>query len=114
MRIITLCLLVFLSLAAVNCGDRAPVSPGKLTALRYFDLINLDVRDVPLLMALDALAEQGYQVEKNYLASGTLIAEALSRGDADIGMLNNQTMWIAISKGAAVLTIAQFTASTSV
>jgi ABC-type nitrate/sulfonate/bicarbonate transport system substrate-binding protein len=82
--------------------------------LRYFDLINLDVRDVPLLMALDALAEQGYQVEKNYLASGTLIAEALARGDADIGMLNNQTMWIAISKGAAVRTIAQFTASTGV
>jgi ABC-type nitrate/sulfonate/bicarbonate transport system substrate-binding protein len=69
---------------------------------------------VPLLMAFDALQAQGYRVEKTYLASSALIADALARGDADIGMLNNQTLWIAISKGAAVRTIAQFTGTTSV
>ncbi len=114
MRTITVLLIVLLCLSAVSCADRASKSPGKLATLRYFDLINLDVRDVPLLMAFDALEAQGYQVEKTYLASSTLIADALARGDADIGMLNNQTMWIAISKGASVRTLAQFTASTSV
>jgi ABC-type nitrate/sulfonate/bicarbonate transport system substrate-binding protein len=106
-------------LIAVGCGERAsapPETPASRTSgtLRYFDLINLDVRDVPLLMALDALEAQGYTVEKTYLSGGTLIAEALARGDADIGLLNNQTMWMAITKGAPVRTIAQFTASTSV
>jgi ABC-type nitrate/sulfonate/bicarbonate transport system substrate-binding protein len=114
MRTITALLLVFIFLIAGACGNRTPKPPSQLPTLRYFDLINLDVRDVPLLMTFDALEAQGYKVEKTYLASSALIADALARGDADIGMLNNQTMWIAISKGAAVRTIAQFTGSTSV
>jgi ABC-type nitrate/sulfonate/bicarbonate transport system substrate-binding protein len=114
MRTITALLLVCILLSAGACGKRTAKSPNQLPALRYFDLINLDVRDVPLLMTFDALEAQGYKVEKTYLASSSLIADALARGDADIGMLNNQTMWIAISKGAPVRTIAQFTDSTSV
>lgn len=114
MRTMTVLLLAILCFHTVSCADRASKSPTKLATLRYFDLINLDVRDVPLLMALEAMEAEGYGIEKTYLASGALIAEALARGDADIGMLNNQTMWLAISKGAAVRTIAQFTATTSV
>jgi ABC-type nitrate/sulfonate/bicarbonate transport system substrate-binding protein len=112
MRRITVVLLLCFTLVAGACSK--PAAPGQPLTLRYFDLINLDVRDVPLLMAFDDLEAQGYRVEKTYLASSALIADALSRGDADIGMLNNQTMWVAISKGAAVRTIAQFAASTSV
>lgn len=114
MRRITVFLLVLLLLSAGACASRPPRPPGQLPTLRYFDLINLDVRDVPLLMAFDDLEAQGYRVEKTYLASSALIADALARGDAELGMLNNQTMWIAISKGAAVRTLAQFTGSTSV
>lgn len=67
-----------------------------------------------MLMAFDALETQGYTVEKTYMSSSALIADALARGDADLGMLNNQTMWIAITKGAQVRTIAQFTAPATV
>ncbi|MBL8292754.1 MAG: ABC transporter substrate-binding protein [Bryobacterales bacterium] len=99
-------------LAALGCTGR--VAPEAAKALRYFDLINLDVRDVPLLMALDDLTSQGYKVEKTYLASGALIADALGRGDADIGLVNNQTMWIAATKGVAVSTVMGFTEPTAI
>lgn len=120
MQFTTALLLALTSLTATGCKGR-PASPGSPTQgprkagrLRFFDLVNLDVRDVPLLIALDDLAAQGYTIEKTYLASSALIADALGRGDADIGLLNNQTMWIAVTKGAPVRTIAGFTASTTV
>ncbi len=115
MRIQMALLLVLLfGLPLMSCSERAAETGRKMGTLRYFDLINLDVRDVPLLMTFDALEAQGYRIEKTYLASGTLIADALARGEADLGMVNNQTMWIAIHKGAPVRTLAQFTASTTV
>jgi ABC-type nitrate/sulfonate/bicarbonate transport system substrate-binding protein len=89
-------------------------TPRPLGTIRFFDLVNLDVRDVPLLMAMDSLRAQGYTIETTYLASGALITESLARGDADISMVNNQTIWTAISKGADLRTIAQFTGSTTV
>jgi ABC-type nitrate/sulfonate/bicarbonate transport system substrate-binding protein len=112
MELMTRLSLAVALLTALGCTGR--VTPEAAKTLRYFDLINLDVRDVPLLMALDDLTNQGYKVEKTYLASGALIADALGRGDADIGMLNNQTMWIAATKGVAVSTVAGFTESTTV
>jgi NitT/TauT family transport system substrate-binding protein len=113
---------LLLVLAGLACGgcSRRPPAPGSNTQarlksgrLRFFDLPNVDVRDVPLLMALDDLAAQGYTVEKTNMASGALIADALARGDADIGLVNSQTMWIAIAKGAPVRTIAEFTNPTT-
>jgi ABC-type nitrate/sulfonate/bicarbonate transport system substrate-binding protein len=89
-------------------------SAASLGTIRFFDLSNVDVRDVPLLMAMDALREQGYTVEVTYMNSSNLIADALARGDAEIGLLNHQTMWAAIEKGADVRTIAQPTGHTAV
>lgn len=117
MRFVTTFLLALASLAPIGCAGRpAPSTQAsrKPGTLRFFDLINLDVRDVPLLLALDDLAARGYTVEKTYMASSALIADALARGQADIGLLNSQTMWMAIAKGAPVRTIAQFTAPTTV
>ncbi len=114
MRSITAILLVAFCFNAAGCARNTGEPAHKSNTLRYFDLINVDVRNVPLLMALDELQTQGYIIEKTHLASGVLIADALARGDADIGMLNNQTMWIAIAKGAPVRTIAQYTSSTLV
>lgn len=113
-------LLVLAGLACGGCSHRPPVPESNTQArlksgkLRFFDLPNVDVRDVPLLMALDDLAAQGYTVEKTNMASGALIADALARGDADIGLVNSQTMWMAIAKGALVRTIAEFTKSTTI
>lgn len=77
--------------------------------IRFFDLPNVDVRRVPLLMAIEELHSQGVKVERIPMSSGTLIADGLTRGDADIGLMNSQSMWIAITKGAKVRTIAKFT-----
>ena len=105
----------------MGCAVRGGPSPTpaattqatKSGTIRLFDISNVDVRDVPMLMAFDALRADGYTVETTYLASSALIAEALARGDADIGLFNNQTAWQAVSKGAAIRTVAQFTAQTT-
>jgi ABC-type nitrate/sulfonate/bicarbonate transport system substrate-binding protein len=127
MRQIAALAMILLSALLAGCVPLAPASapaatpavlssptPRTSKTIRFHDLVNLDVRDVPLLMAMDHLREQGYTIETTYLASGALITESLARGDADIGMVNNQTVWTAISKGADIRTIAQFTGSTTV
>jgi len=120
MRFAVALLFAAATLTAIGCTER-PSSPLSLTQsqrkpgrLRFFDLINIDVRHVPLLIALDDLAAQGYTIETTHMASGALIVDALGRGHADIGLLNNQTMWTGVAKGAPVRTIARFTAPTTV
>lgn len=120
---------VLVCLIAVGCAAPAPTppptqtpvpapatsltpTPRKSGTIRFFDIVNLDVRDIPMLMAFDTLTAQGYTIEKQYLATSPLIADGLARGDADIGLLNNQTMWTAIAKGAKVRTIAGSVAAT--
>jgi ABC-type nitrate/sulfonate/bicarbonate transport system substrate-binding protein len=80
--------------------------------LRFVASVNLDVRDVPLLMAFDELTGIGYQVEKTYMASNTLLADALTRDEADVAVLNHQTAWTAIAKGADIRTVSEFTVYT--
>jgi ABC-type nitrate/sulfonate/bicarbonate transport system substrate-binding protein len=80
--------------------------------IRFADLINIDVRDVPLLMAFDDLAAKGYTIEKVYLSSSAVETDLLIRGEVEIAMVNNQTVWTAISKGADLRTIGPFTGST--
>lgn len=79
------------------------------TTLRFADLVNVDVRDIPLLMAFDELTAHGYTIERIYLGSGALITDSLARGAADLAMINNQTAWTAVFKGADIRTISQFT-----
>lgn len=128
MRCNKLILAVLLCFIAVGCTAPAPTPapiqtlapapapsptlPRKSGTIHFFDIVNVDVRDVPMLMALDTLAAQGYVIEKQYLATSPLIVDGLMRGDADIGLLNNQTMWTAIAKGAKVRTIAGSVAAT--
>ena len=70
------------SAAPTSAGPPTSPSAAKTGTFRFFDLSNIDVRDVPLLVALDDLQAQGYTVEKTYVANSTLIAEALARGFA--------------------------------
>ena len=95
---------------AVAAACTAPPAGGM--RIRFADLINIDVRDVPLLMAFDDLAAQGYTIEKVYLSSSAVETDLLIRGDVDIAMINNQTVWTAITKGADLRTIGPFTATT--
>jgi ABC-type nitrate/sulfonate/bicarbonate transport system substrate-binding protein len=99
-----------LILAACSSG----VHNRPVRTLRFADFINIDTRDVPMMMAFDALEAQGYRIVKTYHGNATLIADLLIRGETDIGLTNNHTMWAAILKGADVRTIAEFTAPTIV
>jgi ABC-type nitrate/sulfonate/bicarbonate transport system substrate-binding protein len=104
--------LLLLGLLVSSCA-RQPATPTRSATIRFFDISNLDVRDIPMLMALDDLRSQGYHVETTYLASSSLIAEALARGDADLALLNNLTMWSAIAKGVDARTIVEPVAPTT-
>ena len=80
-------------------------APAKPKSLRFFTVVGADIRDVPLMMALDTLKAQGYSAEETDLANSTLLAAALARGDADIAAFNNQTAWDAVAKGTNFRTI---------
>ena len=101
---------LLLALAVVSCKTPQP----KSGTIRFFDISNLDVRDIPMLMALDDLRAMGYTVEVTYLASSNLIVEALSRSDADLALLNNLTMWNGIAKGVDARTVIEPVASTTI
>jgi ABC-type nitrate/sulfonate/bicarbonate transport system substrate-binding protein len=116
----TLLALVLATIVVAGCAiaPMQPAAPPKPTAaksgtMHFFDISNLDMRDVPMLIALDALRAEGYTVETTYLANSTLIVDALARGDADAAVVNNQSVWLAASKGAAIRTIAEFTGQTT-
>jgi ABC-type nitrate/sulfonate/bicarbonate transport system substrate-binding protein len=89
-------------------------SVAKNVTLRYFQLINPDLRDEPMEVALDQLRAQGYTVQESELDSSTLLADALARGDADVSLFNNQTAWAAAAKGGKIRTIAAPVASGAV
>ncbi|MGH9202457.1 MAG: ABC transporter substrate-binding protein, partial [Vicinamibacterales bacterium] len=122
MRSIATLLLTFQCVA--GCTDRSATTsttavpeaarPRTGITIRVVDLLNVDIRDVPLLMAFDELAAHGYLIEKAYLGSGALVTDTLARGDADVAIVNNQTAWTALTKGADIRTIAEFTSPTYV
>ena len=64
-----------------------------------------DFGDLPSLMALDLLAAQGYAVLPINFAEVAIAVEALSQGDADIGMGNMNSYWTAMGQGAQVVTV---------
>ena len=93
-------------------GHSGAADPAEPVRIRVVDGVNMDVRDVPLLMAFDELRARGYLVEATYIAGNTLLADALARGDAEFGIINNQTAWSAIASGADIRTISEFTVYT--
>lgn len=124
---------LLLSLVAAGCAVQAPaqqpaalgntpLSPGasaptqppaKSGRIRFVYLTSVDMRDVPILIAFDALRAQGYTVEQTAMANSNLLVDVIARGDADMGTGSNQPLWTAISKGADLTTIAQKFTSTS-
>jgi ABC-type nitrate/sulfonate/bicarbonate transport system substrate-binding protein len=67
---------------------------------------SLNTREVPPLMALESLREQGYTTEAVSIPRAELIVEALLRGDLEVGAVTPTTLWAAIAKGADLRTIA--------
>lgn len=117
--------MLFSGSVAASCSGGAPADLARSeprdrasapapTTIRYTDPVNVDVRDIPILIALDDLESRGYRIERNQVAGPPVIADMLARGQTDIGVLNNQTMWSAVAKGVPVWTIMQFAAPTTV
>jgi NitT/TauT family transport system substrate-binding protein len=110
------CMLVLLGAAVAACSVQMPIAPPPATAtatalprksgtLRFSLTGNLKVLDVPRLMALDSLKEQGYTVEQTNLASSDLIPISLVRGDIEFGSSDTSVMWSAIAKSADLRTV---------
>lgn len=97
-------------LATTSAPTAAPtqtLAPKKSGKIRLMVIANSDIRDIPMAQAVDTLKAQGYQVEVTQMVNGTLITEALARGDAELGSFNNQTIWTAVAKGVKAKTIMQ-------
>ena len=80
--------------------------PHKSGTIRFTVLDSTDVKDVPLLMALDSLKEQGYTTEVVNLAKTSLVPPALIRGDIDVASVSTTLTWAAIAQGADIATVA--------
>jgi NitT/TauT family transport system substrate-binding protein len=56
-------------------------------------------------MAHSLLAAEGYEIVPTFFARAQLAADALARGQADVGNGSTRTYWAAIAKGADVVTV---------
>ena len=109
--------LTLVSVLVAACAAPPPVAPKTpLTAvpeasprqsgtMRLDVPADADVADVPWLMAVDSLKEQGYTIEVMSFADSAIGAAAMAQGDLDIGCFSNQVAWAATGKGAPILTV---------
>jgi ABC-type nitrate/sulfonate/bicarbonate transport system substrate-binding protein len=79
-------------------------SPAKSGTIRLEVPADADVADIPWLMAVDSLGEQGYAVEAISFSDTAIEVAAMAQGDLDISSVNTQVAWAAIAKGAPLLT----------
>jgi ABC-type nitrate/sulfonate/bicarbonate transport system substrate-binding protein len=114
MRKIPVWMLLLLSLAVSACSAApkpalSPVSTASV-AVRSGEIHlgqrgSPGVKDLPWLLAVDALRAQGYTVQVTELAKGELVAEAMEKGDIDIANVTPSIAWAAVSKGADIRTV---------
>jgi ABC-type nitrate/sulfonate/bicarbonate transport system substrate-binding protein len=113
-------MIFILSLGIAACTgapmpDVSPVSPvsptpGANAPVRSGDIHlgqrgSPGVKDLPWLLAIDALQAQGYSVQVTELAKGELVAQAMEQGDIDIANVTPSIAWAAVVKGADIRTI---------
>jgi len=113
---IATCVLILAAFAMTACSAQAPSTasspaasptamPGKAGAFRFSLLDSADVKDVPLLMALDSLEEQGYTTEIVNFGKSSLVPSALAQGDIDVASISTTLGWVATAQGADIATV---------
>jgi NitT/TauT family transport system substrate-binding protein len=115
-RTIALGLFFSLALGSIACAppppNAAPTPNGPSTAakksgtIRFALITAVSAAGMPVEMALAQLRQEGYDVQETVFPDGNVEADALARGDMDMGGGNPVTLWPAIVKGARVRTIA--------
>lgn len=111
--------LILLGLLAIACAApqpaaqnaSPPASPIEGGTIHIEVPADADIADIPWLMAIDSLKEQGYTLETVSLASD-LSAAAMAQGDLDLASLSNQHAWAAIGQGASLVTFMDKSANT--
>lgn len=88
---------------AVGSGDAGADDPARRIRVAFSSTV--DVGDLPSLMAHALLATQGYNVVPTFFAHAQLAADALARGQVDVGNGSTRTYWAAIGKGADIATV---------
>jgi NitT/TauT family transport system substrate-binding protein len=83
----------------------AAQTPAQGTALRVAFSSTPDFGDLPALMALDQLADQGYEVTVTNYAEAEFAVDALAGGDADISHGAISTHWAGVALGAPIVTV---------
>ena len=97
---------VLISLAACAAavpGSAAADDPPRRIRVAFSSTV--DLGDLPALMAHARLAAQGYEVAPTFYARAQLAADALARGQVDIGNGSTRTYWAAVGKGADIATV---------
>jgi ABC-type nitrate/sulfonate/bicarbonate transport system substrate-binding protein len=99
--------LIVCTLLACTPQKPAPTSgaPGPRGTLRFSLTGATSVKDVPWFLALDALREQGYEVQITTFAKSSLIPPALVQEEIDVASANANLVWSAISQGADLRSI---------
>lgn len=106
--------IAFLSIIAfaVACGPLSQeTEQGEPVEIRVAFSAEVQLTNIPQLLAQKLLAEQGYKVTNTFFSQPELAVEALARGDAEIGEGSNPAYWTAIGKGANIATIVEQTAN---
>ena len=71
----------------------------------------LDFSDMPAEIAHDALRADGYVVVLQAYPTVEVLADALARGDVDIGAGSTRSFWAAIGRGAPIRSVMEHVAN---
>lgn len=99
-RVKTFSLLVLTSVLLVSCSSLEGTQTSEIIQINIAYPSTADIGDIPSILVLEMLAEQGYEIERTFYAQTDLAVEALSSGDADFAYGSTRTYWAAKSKGA--------------
>jgi ABC-type nitrate/sulfonate/bicarbonate transport system substrate-binding protein len=84
----------------------APTAASTRPAILRIELpVDVDIADLPRVIAADSLRDMGYTVEPLDFQDNTLSVQSLVQGDLDIGYIGAGITWPAVQKGAPIVTI---------
>jgi taurine transport system substrate-binding protein len=106
-------ILTIAGLALAGCAGSLPIlspSSGGGVVIRVAFPTEADAGDVPVLMALDRLRADGYDVQTTFFAMPELSVAAMAGGEQDLGNGSTRTYWTGVAEGAELLTVMEQTA----